>query len=957
MFFLKHSLMAQEPVSIKVVPTINYLPSTIYYVTKDSKQYIWIGTNTGVYKYDGYNFTHFTSADGLGDNEILRIYEDKKGRIWFQSVNGNPSFYLDGKIYNSANSELLAQLKFKKMILTECEDTLGNLYIGSREFLYYKIDKSDNVTKSTYTGLENFTWIGLDNQIKFVEKKFKNIYQPNRGDALGKDVYMGVKLDIYKIEHDTQYNLIYTLPEAAQEIIYIRIKNKNEVYIGTRNGLFIYYPETNKAPRWIMKGLSVSSVEFDFEDNLWVSTLEAGLYIIPSLDVNIYNKSNGLPEDKITCIEHDDRGNLWVGMAKDNYTIIISNETFSNFRLTTGSSHDITNIRHFGNDTYVVGKSSIVKINDLGLKNYQIYGNDIYIGEQSNVYLAQDNTILIKRDLFENHIREVVFNMVFKRQEFEFVNARTNVLKADKYGNLWIGTSKGIYYNGDSLVNMGLINPLLKSPVRDIAFDNNGFFTYIATLNGLFIIKDNKLTKTLDKAAGLPNSECNALYVDEQNYLWAAFGNELIRIKYSDSGIEVINFTHKLKIEGGRITDIDNIGETIYIATEAGLIYFNKNTKVSFETAPELQFVDFMVNSISFIKSENRAFNHNENDISISYSGMSFLSKAEVQYTYFLEGYDTAWHFTNERSLHYKSLPPGSYDFKIAAINKSGQKSYLKTIPFAIQPPFWTQWWFWTLMAVLLSTTLYLLWRNRLQALRYQYDQKNKTFKLEKENAQFEMKLSELSQQAFRQQMNPHFIFNALNTIKGYYAEGDVKKASDYISKFSKLLRNILENKEQFIPLEKEIHAIKLYLELAGMRYENKFVYSVLTDENINANEIGIPPMLLQPFIENSLIHGIAPKQGKGTILIEFKTAENRLQCIITDDGIGRSASSSKSRIGNHNSKATLLITEYLEALNNKENTNKYTILINDLLNKQDEPIGTQVILVMPLITLENTIL
>lgn len=228
---------------------------------------------------------------------------------------------------------------------------------------------------------------------------------------------------------------------------------------------------------------------------------------------------------------------------------------------------------------------------------------------------------------------------------------------------------------------------------------------------------------------------------------------------------------------------------------------------------------------------------------------------------------------------------------------------------------------------------------------------------LEKENAEIEKKLTELNQQAFRQQMNPHFIFNALNTIKGYYAENDVKKASDYISKFSKLLRNILENKEQFIPLEREIQAIKLYLDLAGMRYENKFVFSVMTDSALNPAEVGIPPMLLQPFIENSLIHGIAPKQGKGTILIEFKISGNKLICDITDDGIGRMASSSKSRMGNHNSKATLLITEYLEALNNKENTNKFTLEIRDLTDKQGEAIGTRVALAMPLIYLEQNIL
>lgn len=946
--------IAQEAVSIKVVPTINYLPSTVYFVLRDAEEYIWISTNTGVYRYDGYNFTHFTSADGLGDNEILRIFQDSHGRIWFQSVNGNPSYYLNGKIYNATNSELIANLKFNKMILSECEDKEGNVYIGSRESLFYKIDVKDNVIKLKYGGHENFCWIDTQNKPRFVEKKFANNHRPLRGDANAGLVYATAARIVYQIVDDTIVIPKFELPEESEEIIFIKIKSANEIYLGTRHGLFIYYPNTSKPPRRFLIDHSVSSVEFDFEDNLWVSTIDAGLYIIPNTEINVLNKSNGFPEDKITSIEHDAAGNLWVGMSNDKYSVIKPDGSIDNYRLSISSTHDITNIRHFGDDTYIVGKSSIGKINKTGITNYAIYGNDIYVNKSDSVVLAQDNTIIINKTLFEYHIKEVVNNMVFRRQDYEFVKARTNVLKADKYGNLWIGTSKGAYYYHHILNYLGDQNQLLGSPVRDIAFDNNGFYTYIATLNGLLIIKDNILTKILDQHSGLPNSECNALFVDEQNYVWAAFGNELVRIKYTESNTEVINYSDIYKIEASRITDLDNIGDIMYLATETGLIYFNKNSDFTFDIKPKIKFSKFSVNNADIAIDTFHLLRYNENDLSISYSGISYLSKAEISYKYLLEGYDTAWHITNERTLHYKSLPPGNYNFKIAAINKSGQQSEPQVLNFEIGSPFWMLWWFWALMLIIFVAALFIIWRYRLNTLRQQYDQQNKTFFLEKENAEFEMRLTELSQQAFRQQMNPHFIFNALNTIKGYYAEGDVKKASDYISKFSKLLRNILENKDQIIPLEKEIQAIKLYLELAGMRYEKKFIYNVLTDDSLNVADVGIPPMLLQPFIENSLIHGISPKVGQGTLLIEFQTKGQQLICSITDDGIGRSASSLKSRLGNHNSKATILITEYLDALNNKENTNKFTLDIIDLYNKQGEAIGTRVILLMPLMQIEN---
>ena len=299
--------------------------------------------------------------------------------------------------------------------------------------------------------------------------------------------------------------------------LFKQIKNKNEIYFGTREGLYIYDPEGLKPLRKIMGDYSISSVEFDFEDNLWVSTLQAGLYFIPSLDVNIYNKQNNLPEDKITCLEHDNAGNLWIGMAEDNYGVLYPDGSFTLSRLDASSPHDIANIRHFENSTFVIGKSSIRKISGTTNKTYNIYANDLF-QDKTHVYLGQDNTILLERSIFENHITEVIYNMVFKRSDYEFVNARTNVIKADKYNHLWVGTSKGIYYYGDTLINLGELNPLLKSPVRDIAFDNNGFYTYIATLNGLLIIKDNKLTKILDKESELSTGDY--LMVVKNNYFW-----------------------------------------------------------------------------------------------------------------------------------------------------------------------------------------------------------------------------------------------------------------------------------------------------------------------------------------------------------------------------------------------------------------------------------------------------
>jgi LytS/YehU family sensor histidine kinase len=170
---------------------------------------------------------------------------------------------------------------------------------------------------------------------------------------------------------------------------------------------------------------------------------------------------------------------------------------------------------------------------------------------------------------------------------------------------------------------------------------------------------------------------------------------------------------------------------------------------------------------------------------------------------------------------------------------------------------------------------------------------------VEQDARENERKLADLNQEltnqqltALRAQMNPHFIFNALNSIQKYVVMGNVDEANSYLSKFSKLQRMILSySDENFISLDKELEVLKLYLELEQLRLTNEFHFDIIVDEDIEPEEINIPPMLLQPFAENSIWHGLIPKQGEKKLTIEFKLRDDdTLVCIVDDNGIGRAA-------------------------------------------------------------------
>lgn len=304
-----------------------------------------------------------------------------------------------------------------------------------------------------------------------------------------------------------------------------------------------------------------------------------------------------------------------------------------------------------------------------------------------------------------------------------------------------------------------------------------------------------------------------------------------------------------------------------------------------------------------------------------------------------LEGIDNDWIYSANASVYYTSLPPGNYTFKVFAMNDAGTWSKMPaTVSISIQPPFYASVWFlFTLFLaiVVLGILMVLL-------VQKQNRKKNKLLEEQKQKAL----LSEL--QALRSQMNPHFIFNTLNSIQNFITQNESQDAALYLSKFAKLMRATLANtKRQRIQLKDEIETLKLYLELEQLRLNNKFDYEIMVDENIDTQYEQIPSMLVQPYVENAIWHGISNKEGKGTIRIHFLLEENNLlKCTIEDNGIGRE-NALKLKRTNTPSFGMSITKERVELLNSI-NGNQLTVKINDLkINNQAA--GTRVELFIPI--------
>jgi two-component sensor histidine kinase len=331
-------------------------------------------------------------------------------------------------------------------------------------------------------------------------------------------------------------------------------------------------------------------------------------------------------------------------------------------------------------------------------------------------------------------------------------------------------------------------------------------------------------------------------------------------------------------------------------------------------------------------------FDHDENNLSFTLNGMTFRRPNEQDFLYKLDGYDTKWQHSFNGNVQYTNLPPGAYTFMAYALNNDGVRS---TVParwsFVIRKPFWSTAWFIALISVLSLLLLYGLARWWAGQVRKREQEKTKMNKL----------LAEFQLTALRAQMNPHFIFNAISSIQHYILQNEVQQSYNYLAKFSKLIRNVLDySSEDEILIANEIETLELYIELEQLRFREPFSFSLEVDPALDIKSLYIPTMLVQPFIENAIWHGLMPRKTPGLLRLSFRMQQQQLVVIIEDNGVGRQSGGEKS---SHKPKGLSIIHQRIDVLNVKLDR-QHEVVITDLHDPQGNPAGTRVELTIPVL-------
>jgi sensor histidine kinase YesM len=519
----------------------------------------------------------------------------------------------------------------------------------------------------------------------------------------------------------------------------------------------------------------------------------------------------------------------------------------------------------------------------------------------------------------------------------------------DSKGRIWYGMTDFGYFDPqtEKFRNFTLTADFPESPVktewfRVISETPDGNIWLGTENNGILVINPNEpvsFVTSYNESNGLSGTKVRDLLPDEYGNVWAITDKCLNRINMSTA--EIINYDEKYGLTKLNKAALTPAGE-VYLSANGGVYHFYPDSlkPIKTQVKPYIKTLKIFdrstnINSISGSGSEIR-LRRNENFFSIEYGAINYFNPNETEFSYILEGIDQEWISAGKRKyVSYTNLKGGNYNFRLQVLVNKEVKSEL-SLPLFVETPFWKTTLFYTLIVLFSIAMVYALFRYRTRRIK----------KEEALKTRYNSMINELEMKALRAQMNPHFLFNSLNSIRYYVLQEEFENATGYITKFSKLLRLILHNSRQNqITLAEELEMVRIYIEFEQMRYDNSFEYEEVIDQKLNPAEILIQPMTIQPFLENAIWHGLMPKESDRQLKLELTKDKGMLRITIEDNGVGREVSSRKrsnGELAGTKSYGLQIIRERFEVLANMRGK-RSDFEIEDLKDSRNNPAGTRV--------------
>jgi ligand-binding sensor domain-containing protein len=948
-------LPAQEHSYINYTVKDGLAGATVYAMAQDKDGFLWFGTETGLSRYDGTHFRNFYTTDGLPDNEIIKLFVDSRNRIWIIPFKNKVCYYQHGKIHNQDNDPLLRQLDIHSEVIAIIEDTAGNVLVADSGCIHV-IAPNGGITDikdidgkpflPVQAGITNKMqcrfllgtrwgdiWADLDKDRLRLTGTLKS-NEPNNSAS----TYISPQWETYLykdslIFRDTRDNTLsgIVMPKEFNNLSRI---NDSELTVNASSVTLLLDMAHHTIIDSFLQGQTVNGALQDTEGNLWFSTLGGGIHRLGSRDVQHYTfrlHNTVFPVFSINKVD----GTLYVGT--DRFYLWTSNDKGKSFRNSQiydrFSRGRLIAIAPAGKKNILIGTDAgVFRLDRIGNRRELLWqrgaSKALVVGDSSVLDCSSINARICR--LRDGKVLDTVWNG----------RSTCGCLQKNIY---YIGTLNGLYAISNKKISfLGEKFPVLKARISDIKAAPDGKL-WIATYGeGLAIYKDNGLPSRITTDSGLTSNICRTLFI-AGNIVWVGTDKGLDKVIPTDTGCSIVPFTMADGLSSDIINTVFVESKNVYAGTPDGLTSFNEDKISKQRPRCQLRIIGISIAGKDWpLDTTNFTLSHRDNDLQIEFAGISYRYAAAIRYQYRLSGLDENWRTTNQTSLHYPSLPAGTYDLQVFAINKFTKSSNICHIHFTIQKPYWEMGWFRLSLLLVIAALVWQFFRYRVKAIR----------KKEAEKTATAVQMAELEQAALRSRMNPHFIFNCLNSIQLYVMDKDTMGANEFITNFSRLIRQTLDiSARSRISLREELDYLFTYMELERNRFENKFSFRIHLAPGIDPHAYTIPSMILQPYVENAIHHGVAHRDDKlGRIRIRIETDTDYLVCTIEDNGVGRKQASQYKRPGpfQYQSQGMELTAKRIGILNQTIQT-PICIAIEDIEDHARQPAGTHAIIRFPI--------
>ncbi|GAB4317504.1 MAG: histidine kinase [Bacteroidales bacterium] len=938
------------------------LPSSrIYDLYTGERGFVWFATESGISRFDGYDFVNWGIAEGLPSGSVIRLFGDPKGRLWFLTYEGDVGYISDGRIsiHPVSHADSLNG-QFYDCIYVDSLDHiwLSGFNTGLLRISEEGIDLIDGTVGDDVNDSDNLQLFFLSDVNGFIARLYGNNKKINalldfegvRRIFLPSSRFRSMNSHKHLCYTDNNKlflsngNQLFSVEDGIaqpvrkfrREIIGIWSDTRNNLWVSVnQEGLYLYKNgSTDPTPVRIMEDYSVSAIEEDFEGSYWISTTDQGVFNIPSFQFTSFNRKALNMEGVVMYAVAAHGPYVYYSTGKNQVKRIFrKNGEFVNdpsFRLEGSVNSNVYSLLITRNNELWVPSTGYLRFTAEG-KRLQVQSSNQHYGYKI-IQLFNGNILLGTIDGFYEFAGNKLKGHSgalygFYLKSFEFCQSFDSTV--------WIGTIEGLYTLRNNRVTPYAPNSVVLGK-RISALDSYDSIVAVGTFDhGLGLIQGSRI-EYYGVLNGLTTNRIKALRFQGPDRLWIGTNMGLTEAVIDTETLEIKRFRSFTMWDGlpsNEINDIEIDGEDVILATDNGLVCFNPANLISSESKPEVKITGLRVNELPVgVPSGIPEFDFDENNVEIDFRMVSFKDPTKTLYMYQLEGYENEWYETRNNSVRYPKLKAGSFRFLVRVRNRSGVWSEPASVSFKVKKHF-TQYaafriGFGLLLLLVAGSIIWLA----MVTMRNREELKRQAILAE--------------QKAMRSQMNPHFIFNSLNSIQNFIIERDDKNANLYLVIFSSLIRRILEaSKHNFISLREELETIKLYLELEKFRFEKHLDYQITVDPNLQLDQTSIPSMLLQPFLENAIWHGIVPKQVRGLLQVIFtKVSDDRMVIEIIDDGIGRVRAAEISRRRKHHKPTGMKNVEERLALLNKLNGTNMEVEVIDMYDDKNQATGTKVV-------------